>query len=255
VSGTGVNLVVDGAVATITISRPPENALDLARIASLEEKIRETSRRRDLKLIAIAGHGPDFSSGIDFSEHRKGQVEPLLRAFHALIRTLLTVEVPTAALVQGRALGAGAEIALACDFVFAETTASFGFPEIRLGIFPPVAAVLLPRRIGWTKAADLVLCGAAMTAEAAERKGLINALVNPGDLINALDTMRERFEPLSASTLRLAKRALMTGSAGDPLSALAAVEREYLGELMRTEDAREGIEAYLDGRAPGWKNR
>lgn len=253
--GTGVNIVLDGPVATITFSRPPVNALDRTRIAALEEKVRETARRRDVKLIALAGHGKDFSAGTDIREHQAGEIEGLLRSFHALIRTLLTVEVPTAALVQGRALGGGAELALACDFIFAETTASFGFPEIRLGIFPPVASVLLPRRIGWTKAVDLVLCGAAITAEAAERKGLITALVHPGDLINAVETMRDRLGPLSAAALRAAKRALLAGAVGDPLSALGAVEREYLADLMRTEDAREGIAAWLEKRDPAWKNR
>jgi cyclohexa-1,5-dienecarbonyl-CoA hydratase len=255
VNDGGVSATIDGSIATVTFSRPPVNALDRIRIVALEERIREVSRRRDVKLIAIAGQGGDFSGGTDIGEHRKGQVEPLLKAFHSLIRLLLTLEVPTAALIQGRALGGGAELALACDFVFAETTASIGFPEIRLGIFPPVASVLLERRIGRTKAADLILCGAAMTAEAAEKRGLVNALVNPGDLINAVDTMRERLDSFSASTLRLAKRALSQGASGDHLSALAAVERTYLHDLLKTEDAQEGIDAFLEKRGPVWKNR
>ncbi|HEV8268989.1 MAG TPA: enoyl-CoA hydratase-related protein [Thermoanaerobaculia bacterium] len=251
----GVSATIDGSIATITFSRPPVNALDRLRIVAIEERIREVSRRRDVKLIALAGQGSDFSGGTDIGEHRKGQVEGLLKAFHSLIRLLLTLEVPTAALIQGRALGGGAELALACDFVFAETTASIGFPEIRLGIFPPVASVLLERRIGRTKAADLILCGAAMTAEAAEKRGLVNALVNPGDLINAVETMRERLDSFSASTLRLAKRALSQGASGDHLSALAAVERTYLNDLLKTEDAQEGIDAFMEKRGPVWKNR
>jgi len=251
----GVSLTIDGSAATVTFSRPPLNALDQSRIMALEERLRDASRRREIKLIALAAQGEDFCCGTDIAQHRPGEVDSLIRLFHSLIRLLFTIEVPTVALVQGRALGGGAEIALSCDFIFAETTASFGFPEIRLGIFPPVASVLLERRVGRTKAADLILCGAAMSAEAAERRGLINALVNPGDLINALDTMRDRLEPFSASTLRLAKRALVTGAAGDPLSALAAVEKTYLNDLMRTEDAAEGVSAFLEKRDPVWKNR
>ncbi len=251
----GVGLSVSGSLATVTFSNPPVNVLDRARIAGLEERIRETSRRREIKLIALAARGPDFCAGTDIRQHRKGEIEDLLHVFHSLIRLLLTLEVPTVALVQGRALGGGAELALACDFVFAETTASFGFPEIRLGVFPPVASVLLERRVGRTKAADLILCGAAISAEAAERRCLINALVNPGDLINALDTIRERLEPFSSSTLRLAKRALSQGASGDVLSALASVERTYLHDLMRTEDAHEGIAAFLEKRDPVWRDR
>lgn len=251
----GVSLTLDGSTANVTFSRPPVNALDRARIVSIEEKVREAARRRDTKLIVLSGRGPDFSAGTDIAQHQKGEIDGLLRAFHSLVRLLLTVDVPTVALVQGRALGGGAELALTCDFVFAETTASFGFPEIRLGVFPPVASVLLERRIGRARAADLILCGAAVTAEAAERRSLINALVNPGDLQNALDTIRERLEGFSASTLRLAKRALVQGASGDVLSALASVERTYLKELMATEDAQEGIAAYLEKRGPAWKNR
>lgn len=251
----GVSLTLDGAIATVTFSRPPVNALDRARIQAIEERVREASRQRDVKLIALAGQGPDFCAGTDIKQHRAEEIGDLLRSFHSLIRLILTLEVPTAALVQGRAFGGGAELALACDFVFAETTATFGFPEIRLGCFPPVASVLLERRVGRTKAADLILCGAGMSAEAAERRALINALVNPGDLINALDTMRHRLESFSAAALRLAKRALFQGASGDVLSALAAVEKTYLTDLMKTEDAHEGIAAFLEERGPVWKNR
>lgn len=251
----GVSLTLDGSVATITLHRPPVNALDRPRIAGLEERIRETVRRREVKLVAFAGRGPDFCVGLDVTELAGSRAEETVRAYHSLVRLLLTLDVPTVALVQGRALAAGAEIALACDFVFAETTATFGFPEIRFGLFPAVASVLLERRLGRPKAADLILCGAAIGAEAAERRWLINALVNPGDLINALETIRERLEPFSASSLRLAKRAMSLGAAGDVLSALSAVERAYTRELLATEDAREGLAAFLEKRGPAWKNR
>jgi cyclohexa-1,5-dienecarbonyl-CoA hydratase len=250
-----VSLTVDGPIATITFSRPPVNALDRATITAMEAKFREVARRREIKLVCLAGRGEDFCLGSEVGQQVPEAVEGLVQAFHSLIRLLLTADVPTAALVQGRALGSGAELALACDFVFAETTAAFGFPEIHKGSFAPVAVVLLERRVGRTKAADLILCGAAMTAEAAERRGLINALVNPGDLVEAMDTMSTRLGSLSASSLRLAKRALNQGAAGDVLSALSAVERTYLRELCKTEDAREGIAATLEGREPVWKDR
>lgn len=251
----GVSVTVDGTTATVTFWRPPENVLDRETIGSLETRLREVARRRDVRLIALAARGEDFCNGTEILPVDGGQAEALLSSWHSLVRFLLTSEVPTCALVQGRALGSGAELALACDFIFAETTASFGFPEIHRGSFPPVAAVLLERRAGRTKAADLILCGAAMTAEAAERRGLINALVNPGDLVEALETMRARLETLSASSLRLAKRALNLGTNGDPLSALSAVERTWTRDLLRTEDAVEGIRAAIEGRAPAWKDR
>lgn len=251
----GVAMTLEGAVATVTFSRPPMNVLDAARLRALDERVAEAAAEPGVKLIALAGLGRDFSAGTDIREHTPEAVKGLLRDFHALIRRLLTCDVPTVALVQGRALGGGAEMALACDFIFAETTSSFGFPEIRLGVFPPAASVLLERRVGRSRAADLVLCGASISAESAEKRGLINALVNPGDLIHALDTMRQRLEPLSASTLRVAKKALRRGATGDALGALDAVERIYLDELMKTDDAKEGVAAYLAKRPPAWKNR
>lgn len=251
----GVSVTVDGTAATVTFWRPPENVFDRETVVALEARLREAARRRDIRLVALAARGEDFCNGTEVLLPDSGQAEALYSAWHSLVRFLLTCEVPTCALVQGRALGAGAELALACDFVFAETTASFGFPEIHRGSFAPAAAVLLERRTGRTKAADLILCGAAMTAEAAERRGLLNALVNPGDLVEALDTMRARLETLSASSLRLAKRALNQGSSGDVLSALSAVERTFTRELLRTEDAVEGARAVLEGRPPVWKDR
>lgn len=251
----GVSVTVDGTAATVTFWRPPENVFDRETIAALEGRLREVARRRDIRLVALAARGEDFCNGTDVLLPDSGQAEALYSAWHSLVRFLLTCEVPTCALVQGRALGAGAELALACDFIFAETTASFGFPEIHRGSFAPVAAVLLERRTGRTKAADLILCGAAMTAEAAERRGLLNALVNPGDLVEALDTMRARLETLSASSLRLAKRALNQGTCGDALSALSAVERTFTRELLKTEDAVEGARAVLEGRPPVWTDR
>lgn len=251
-----VSLVLDGSVATVTFARPPHNILDRPALLALEEKLREASRQRDIRLVALAARGQDFCCGLDLTAiSDEATATDLLKTYHGVVRFLLTLETPTAALVQGRALAAGAEIALACDFVFAETTAMFGFPEIRLGLFPAVGSVLLERRVGRTKAADLILCGAGMPAETAERRGLVNALVNPGDLINAVDTMRERLQDFSASTLRLAKRALTLGGSGDPLAALSAVERSFLVDLMKTQDAREGVTAFLEKRGPVWKNR
>ena len=161
----GVSVTVDGRSATVTFHRPPENVLDRETVVALESRLREVARRRDVRLVALAARGEDFCNGTEILPPGDGRSESLFEAWHSLVRFLLTCEVPTCALVQGRALGAGAELALACDFVFAETTATFGFPEIHRGSFPPVAAVLLERRAGRTKAADLILCGAAMTAD------------------------------------------------------------------------------------------
>lgn len=251
----GVSLTVDGSAVVVTFSSPPDNLLGAARVAAIEERLREAARRREVKVVALAARGADFCTGLDPAELAGPGVESLVRSWHSLLRLLMTIELPTVALVQGKALGAGAEVALACDFVFAETTATVGFPDIRFGLFSAAASVLLERRAGRTKAADLIFSGAAMSAEAAERRGLLNALVNPGDLVTALETVRDRLEPFSASSLRLAKRALTLGSTGDPLAALAAVERSFLRDLLPTEDAREGLAAWIEGREPRWKNR
>ena len=251
----GVSMTLEGAVATVTFSRPPVNVLDAARLRALDERVAEAAAEPGVKLIALAGLGRDFSAGTDIKEHTPEAVEGLLRDFHALMRRLLTCDVPTVALVQGRALGGGAELALACDFIFAETTSSFGFPEIRLGVFPPAASVLLERRVGRSRAADLVPLRRLHLGRERGKAGPHQRAREP----RRPDPRARHDAPAAGAALGVdvagRQKALRRGATGDALGALDAVERIYLDELMKTDDAKEGVAAYLAKRPPAWKNR
>ncbi len=246
---------MSGFTGTLLFSNPPLNVLDEARLDALTGELTRLTARREVRLVALRSAGRDFCAGTDVGGHRPGKIGRLLGAFHGLVRALLTSQIPTVALVQGRALGGGAELALACDFVLAETTASFGWPEIRLGAFPPVAAVLLPRRVGHARAAELVLSGEPIPARQAARLGLVNSVVPSGRLDMALEKLAKKLSAHSAAALRLARRALGLGGMADALAALEAAELLYLRELAATRDAREGVEAFLARRPPVWRDR
>jgi cyclohexa-1,5-dienecarbonyl-CoA hydratase len=157
--------------------------------------------------------------------------------------------------VRGVALGGGFELALACDMIVAEEGSTFGLPEIWLGCLPPVAAAMLPHLITPQKAYELVLSGEPITAAEAKTLGLVNLLTPRGTLDAALASFVSLFTEKSAATLRLAKRALRLGEERRTGEALTEIERIYREELMNTDDAREGIRAYLEKREAVWKDR
>jgi cyclohexa-1,5-dienecarbonyl-CoA hydratase len=179
----------------------------------------------------------------------------MIRTFHGLCRTLLEFPVPTLARIHGNALGGGCEVALCCDLAVAGASARIGQPEIRLGVFPPVAAVLLPRRAGWHAAAGVVLWGGTFSAEAALQVGLVSEVVPDDRLASRVEELATRAAGLSTASLRLARTALRRGAEGTPAEALEAVERIYLDQLMPTRDATEGIRSFLEKRTPQWRDR
>ena len=200
----------------------------------------ELAPARPLKLLSIDALAPDFSFGASIPEHAPGEIDRVLPQAHALIQKLLAFPAPTAALVRGRCLGGGFEIALACDFIFAEQGAVFGLPEIALGVFPPAASALLPARTGAARAAAAILTGAAAPAEEWRQAGLVSFVSGAGRSAEAL-----RHATVAA---RLHVRHIVG-------TLLPQLERLYLDNLMQTEDAREGIAAFLEKRLPGWTHR
>ena len=144
---------------------------------------------------------------------------------------------------------------LSCDVAVAGASAKLGLPEITLGVFPPVAAVLLPRLAGRRAAAEAVLWGEILPAEAALRLGLVSEVVPDDRLDGRVAERAARVTGLSAAALRLARKALHRGALGPPEEALKDVEEIYLRDLMRTEDATEGLKSFLEKRPPSWRHR
>jgi cyclohexa-1,5-dienecarbonyl-CoA hydratase len=153
-------------------------------------------------------------------------------------------------------LGGGLELALMCNFLFADKSAKLGQPEINLGVFPPPASVILPLKIGNAKAEDLILTGKSITAEEGKTIGLINDVFEDKETMEmTLDKwISEYILPKSASSLRFAVRASRKKFNNILRKTLAEVEELYLNELMESEDANEGINSFLEKRKPIWKD-
>src|SRR5207253_2118903 len=188
-------------------------------------------------------------------EHVPETIFQMLDSFHSIFRTLAQIAKPTIAVVDGAALGGGCELALACDIVVASERARFGQPEIKLGVFPPVAAILLPRMIGDKKARELILTGDTIEAAEALRLGLVNYVVSSDELEQKTESVLGKLRELSGVALGMTRAALDLGSQSGFESALKQVESLYLTGLMKTEDASEGIRAFMEKRKPEWRNK
>jgi cyclohexa-1,5-dienecarbonyl-CoA hydratase len=243
-------------VARLVLNRPPLNVLDIAMMREINTALEGLDDAGVKVLVFESVKGSKaFSAGVDVSEHTADTVEEMIEVFHRIFRLLDGLEMPTVAVVGGAALGGGCELALFCDMVIASEKASFGQPEIQVGVFPPIAVVALPDIIGPKKAAEMVLIGDRIRAVEAERLGLVNKVVPPEELKEASDEFVGKLTKLSSAVLRLTKQAVRLGSAGDFAEGLAAVEELYLGPLMATEDAHEGLAAFMEKRSPVWKDK
>ncbi|MEO5988630.1 MAG: enoyl-CoA hydratase-related protein [Candidatus Eisenbacteria bacterium] len=250
-----VRLAREGAVSRLTLHRPPLNVLDLGLNGALADALRDACLDPSVAALVIeGGDARGFSAGVEVADHTPDKVEGMLAAFHGAVRAVLAAPMPTLAAVHGFALGGGFELALACDLVVVEADARLGLPEIRLGAYPPIGAALLPARIGWARAAELVLGGQDLTAARALELGLINRVCTPGTLASATAELLAPILAHSTAVVREAKRALREGAAGGP-DALARIEKHYLADLMRLADADEGIRAFLQKRPPRWQGR
>lgn len=248
-----VNVDVRDGVARVALSAPPLNILSRALMAELRGVLAELAHEADLRALLLCGEGKHFSAGASVEEHLPGAFEAMIPEFMETVAALESFPTPVVVAVHGRCLGGALELALAGDLVVAEEGALLGVPEIALGVFPPAACVQLPRLAGPAVAAELVLTGTPLDAEAAYRAGLV-ARVVPGGTAQqaALDLCREMARH-SAAALRVAKRALRAGAASTPTTE-ADVVALYLDDLMRTRDAVEGLQAFVDKRPPQWSH-
>ncbi|HEX9035411.1 MAG TPA: enoyl-CoA hydratase-related protein [Ktedonobacterales bacterium] len=241
-------------VAFITLDRPPLNVLTIAMNRELETALRSVSGEPHLKAIVLRAEGRAFCAGVDVADHTPERVDEMIRGFGRLFTLFHAAPVPTIAAVRGAALGGGTELALGCDIVLAGVSARFGQPEIKLGVFPPIAAAFYSQRIGYQQAARLVFTGEAVSAPEALRMGLITEVAPDADLSAHLDSMLTQLRAMSAAALRMAKRALLLGETRETTRALDEIESLYLTDLMATADAREGIQSFMEKRQPVWRD-
>ena len=234
------------------LDRPPLNILTTAMIDELTRLVEDPGS--EVRVLVIRGEGKGFSAGVDVREHLPETLDALLAAFHRTLAAVLRAPVPVVAQVHGPCLGGGMELAMAADLVYAADTATFGQPEIKLGVFPPFAAATYPRWFGRSRAAELVLLGETLTAKDAFARGFVTEVVAATDLAAQVRDVCAKLAALSPSSVRAAREALRAGEATG-LDSLGEIEALYRSDLMKTEDAREGLAAFLEKRPPKWRGR
>ena len=243
----------DGSILRLWLAAPKANVLDAKMIDGLAAALDAHVGPR-VKAIVFEGRGPHFSFGASVAEHTRAEAPAMLHRFHALFRQLGRLAIPTVALVRGQCLGGGLELASWCTWLAATPDARLGQPEIRLGVFPPMASLLLPWRLGGNGALDLCVSGRTVSGVDAHRLGLVTAVADDVDAWwNGFH--RENLANASASSLRFAERAVRAGLLELLETRLPVLERLYLDELMATHDANEGIEAFLAKRTAGFRHQ
>jgi len=250
-----LTLDVHPPAARLTLRNPPLNVVDNPMMEELARALAEVEGRADLSVLVLSGQGKAFSVGVDVAAHTPDKVETMLAKFHAVIRALVGLKKVTIASVHGHCLGGGAELAMVCDLVYTSTTASWAFPEIKLGCYPPVACTALAALVGQKHAADLILTGRTITGDEAARMGLANHAVPDVDVQLAVGEAMQHLRKLSPAALALTKKASYAWDSMHFDKGLARAEKVYFEELMKTQDAQEGISAFLEKRQPVWKGK
>ncbi len=244
-----IEFATDPNAYRITLNDPPLHILDIAILEQLRDALGRVSGDRHCLIITSTGDKA-FSAGASVQDHLGDRVVTMLQRFHECFRILAKLDLVTVALVKGPALGGGCELALACDFVLASDRARFGQPEINLGVFPPVAAYQLSRQLPPRRGLELLLTG-----DTVDGTEIANAIFPAAEFDQRANEWLQRLYKQSASSLRFAKRAFRLAQSADFNERLAAVERLYLEELMKTHDATEGLNAFIEKRKPTWQGR
>ncbi len=242
-------------VARIWLANPPLNVIDITMMRELSETLATLEACSDITFVVIKGEGRVFSAGVDVKAHVPEQVREMLTSFHAVIRALVASTKITIATVHGTCLGGGAELASVCDIVYTARDTTWGFPEIKLGCFPPVAAVALPALVGHKQATDLILTGRQISGQEAVTLGLATRAVRMEEMEGVLLEKLAELRQYSAVALTHAKKSLHVWDAIHFDKGLARAEKIYLEELVSTADAREGIMAFLGKRSPEWTGK
>lgn len=250
-----VKLRVQAGVARMTMNRPDHNLLNEAMLREIADGIDWIGANDDIKLVVLDSACKVFSGGIDIGEYTSQRVFQMLDAFHAAFAAMLEVGKPVMCVVNGPAIGGGAELAAFGDLVVATPKARFAQPEITIGVFPPLASTILPFLVGPKIALELVLTGEPITAERALELGIINRLVPEDKLEHTVSDLVARISGHSGPVLTMAKKAILGGMGMSLRDGLKHSMNIFLNELYRLEDSQEGLRAIVEKRKPQWKNR
>jgi cyclohexa-1,5-dienecarbonyl-CoA hydratase len=250
-----IALNVMGPVARLVLKRPPVNVLNIEMMKEMNEALKQVQATGGLRALVLQAEGKFFSAGVDVAEHTKEKVREMIEVFHDIFNNLNKVKIPTVALCAGPALGGGCEVALWCDIVLASERAKFGQPEIKVGVFPPIAAYLLPNTVPMKFAAELLMTGETYSAADMKTMGLVNR-VFPDDKFGAeAEVFLEKITSNSSIVLEMTKKAMLAAKGRPYEQAMPDIEHIYLNKLMGTEDASEGLKAFMEKRKPVWKDK
>jgi cyclohexa-1,5-dienecarbonyl-CoA hydratase len=250
-----LTLSISSSVAQIELRNPPLNVIDIPMMEELAQALGELESRNDVAIVVLSGDGKCFSAGVDVAAHTSDKVETMLSKFHAVVRNLVATKKVTIAAVHGHCLGGGGELAMVCDIVYTAASAKWGFPEIHLGCYPPVACAALAALTGQKRAAELILTGRTLTGEDAAAIGLATHAVSDEQLAAEVETTVQELQRLSPASLAVTKKAFYAWDAMHFDKGLARAEKIYLEELMKSEDAQEGIRAFMEKRGPKWAGK
>ncbi|MBN1625762.1 MAG: enoyl-CoA hydratase/isomerase family protein [Deltaproteobacteria bacterium] len=249
-----IEVSLNNGIGTITLNRPPVNILNISMMEEINNVLSGWQDNKDLKVVLFNAKGKCFSAGVDVGEHTGDLAPRMINAFHGMFRRMDKLGCLTMASVYSSCLGGGCELAIFCDLVIASEGAKFGQPEIQVGVFPPIAAQIMPRIIGRKAANELIFSGKIISAEESMRIGLINKVVKDADLPKETEEFLKPYTGLSAEVIRQTKKAMTAGLLDDLDPSLGPIEDIYINKLMATHDAQEGLKAFLEKRKPVWKN-
>jgi cyclohexa-1,5-dienecarbonyl-CoA hydratase len=241
--------------ARIILNRPPLNVMNIEMMKEIGDALESLYDADHIKVIVFKSACKVFSAGVDMVDHTPQKVFQLLEAFHRIFLIMGEVGKPSIAAVNGAALGGGCELAAYCDLVIAAESAKFGQPEIKVGVFPPVATVLFPYLVGKKKAIELILTAESIGAHEALSLGLVNRVVPLEKLEEMVNELTSKISGNSASVIHIMKKAMLSGEGLNFQKALKEMQDIYLNQLMHLEDTNEGLRAFLEHRAPVWKNK
>lgn len=247
-----------GAVRTLTLNRPAAlNSFTAAMHRELRAALDAVAADTGVRCLVLTGAGRGFCAGQDLNDAEGGfdAGEVIERLYKPLVLRIASMPVPVIAMVNGVAAGAGANIALGCDIVIAARSASFIQAFSKIALIPDAGGTwLLPRLVGRAKALGLALTGDKLPAEAAERLGLIWAVVDDAALTEQTMALAQRLAAMSVKALAATRRALDDATMLD-LAAVLSNEARVQGELARGADFREGVAAFLDKRSAKFSDR
>jgi cyclohexa-1,5-dienecarbonyl-CoA hydratase len=250
-----ISIDIAAPIARITLTNPRLNVIDISMMEELGRGLADVESQSEISAILITGEGKAFSAGVDVAAHTPGKIEEMLQKFHGVIRALVASKKITVAAIRGHCLGGGAELAMVCDMVYTTESAHWGFPEIKLGCYPPVACTALAALVGQKRAAELILTGRTISGMEAAEIGLATRAVAEDQLENVVTECIQHLSELSPTALGITKKASYAWDSMHFDKGLARAEKIYLEDLLKTADAQEGIRAFVEKRQAQWSGK